>query len=155
ATAADKIYVDPAGGIRLVGMAGNTFYFRGAFDQIGVLPQFEKIAEYKSAPEQFTEKGPTPIAAKMHEDMFDSLWSQWVAAVADARHLPPDEVKALVDAGPYTAGDLDKDKKLVDAVATPEKVAELITAELGGAYAVGVPAPERPERWQRPGVAIV
>src|SRR5262249_32063796 len=44
---------------------------------------------------------------------------------------------------------------LVDAVATPEKVAELITAELGGAYAVGVPAPERPERWQRPGVAIV
>src|SRR5262249_22989317 len=55
ATAAGKIYVDPAGGLRLVGMAGTTMYFRGTFEQFGVLPQFEKIAEYKSAPEQFTE----------------------------------------------------------------------------------------------------
>jgi len=155
ASAADKIYVDPAGGIRLVGMAGNTFYFRGAFDQIGVLPQFEKIAEYKSAPEQFTETGPTPIAAKMHEDLFDSMWTQWVAAVAAGRHLTPDEVKALVDNGPYSAGDLVKDGKLVDAVAAPDKVAQLITAELGGGYALGVPPVDRPERWQRPAIAIV
>ena len=72
--AADKIYVDPAGGLRLVGMAGTTMYFRGAVRQLGVMPQFEKIAEYKSAPEQFTETAPTPTAAKMHDDLFDSLW---------------------------------------------------------------------------------
>src|SRR6185436_19185004 len=34
ASAADKIYVDPAGGVRLVGMAGTTLLFRGVFDQI-------------------------------------------------------------------------------------------------------------------------
>jgi protease-4 len=155
ASAADKIYVDPAGGVRLVGMAGTTMYFRGVFDQVGVTPQFEKIAEYKSAPEQFTERHATETAAKMHNELYDSLWDQWVSDVAEGRKLTKDEVKALVDAGPFTAGDLAKDQKLVDAVASPDKVAQLVMTEIGGVYPVASPAAERPERWTRPGVAII
>ncbi|HEY5944661.1 MAG TPA: signal peptide peptidase SppA [Kofleriaceae bacterium] len=155
ASAADKIYVDPAGGVRLVGMAGTTIYFKGAFDQLGVLPQFEKIAEYKSAPEQFTETHASDTAAKMHNDLYDSLWDQWLTDVAAGRKLSKDELKALVDAGPFTAGDLAKDQKLVDAVAAPDKVSQLVMAEIGGVYPVAAPSPERPERWTRPGVAII
>jgi protease-4 len=155
ATAADKIYIDPAGGVRLVGMAGTNVYLKGAFDLVGVLPQFEKIAEYKSAPEQFTETHPSTTAAQMHNDMFDSLWKQWVAAVADGRHLAPAEVQAIVDAGPYTAGDLANDHKLVDAVATPEKIAELVAKEMGAALSVDVPPVERPDRWERPTIAVI
>jgi len=155
ATAANKIYIDPAGGVRLVGMTGTTMYFRGAFERFGIQPQFEKIAEYKSAPEQFTEIGPTAIAARMRNELFDSLWERWVETVADARHLTRDQVIALVDAGPYTAGDLAVDARLVDAVAPRDKISELITRELGGALPVTSPEGERPERWERPGVAIV
>jgi protease-4 len=155
ATAANKIYVDPAGGVRLVGMAGTTMYFRGAFEQFGVQPQFEKIAEYKSAPEQFTETGPTAIAAQMRNELYDSLWDRWVATVAEARHLSKEAVIALVDAGPYSAGDLAADSKLVDAVAGPEKISQLVTSEIGAILSVTSPEIERPERWQRPGVAIV
>ncbi|HZJ64063.1 MAG TPA: signal peptide peptidase SppA, partial [Kofleriaceae bacterium] len=155
ASAAHKIYVDPAGGLRLVGMAGTTMYFRGTFEQFGVQPQFEKIAEYKSAPEQFTETGPTAIAAQMRNELYDSLWDRWVQTVADARHLTKDAVLALVDAGPYSAGDLAADAKLVDAVAGPEKISQLVTSELGAILPVTSPAIERPERWERPGVAVV
>ena len=155
ASAADKIYVDPAGGLRIVGMAGTTLYFKGTFDMLGVVPQFEKIAEYKSAPEQFTETGPTPTAAKMHEDMFDSLWGQWVDAVAAGRHLRPEEVRAIVDNGPYNAGELAADHRLVDAVAPPDKISQLIETELGGGLEVWSPKTERPERWQRPGIAVI
>ncbi|HEY5927232.1 MAG TPA: signal peptide peptidase SppA [Kofleriaceae bacterium] len=155
ASAADKIYVDPAGGVRIVGLAGTTIYFKGAFDHVGVVPQFEKIAEYKSAPEQFTETRATETAAKMHNELYDSLWDQWVTDVAAGRKLGKDEVKALVDAGPYTAGDLAKDQKLVDAVASPDKVSQLVMAELGGVYPVAAPSRERPDRWTRPGIAII
>ncbi len=155
ASAADKIYVDPAGALRLVGMAGTTIYFKGVFDQIGVLPQFEKIAEYKSAPEQFTERGPTPTAAKMTNDLFDSLWDQWLTQVAAARKLTKDELKALVDQGPFSAGELAGNKKLVDAVAPPDKVSQLVTSEIGQTLPVGGPRSERPERWTRPGIAII
>jgi protease-4 len=155
ASAADKIYVDPAGALRLVGIAGTTIYLKGLFDHIGVLPQFEKIAEYKSAPEQFIETGPTEPAARMMNELFDSMWEQWLSQVAAGRKLGKDELRALVDAGPYTAGDLAMNQKLVDAVATPEKISELVAQELGGALPVAQPPRERPDRWQRPGIAII
>ncbi|MBA3394753.1 MAG: signal peptide peptidase SppA [Deltaproteobacteria bacterium] len=159
ASAANKIYVDPAGGVRLVGMAGSTIYFRGAFDQLGVAPQFEKIAEYKSAPEQFTETGPSTTAAKMNNELFDSMWNQWIAQVASSRKLSHDELRAIVDGGPYNAGDLANRSslpgKLVDAVAAPDKVSQLVLADLGRSLEVGSPTPERPDRWKRPGIAII
>jgi protease-4 len=155
ATVAHKIYVDPAGGLRLVGMAGTTMYFRGAFDLFGVVPQFEKIAEYKSAPEQFTETGPTATAARMRNELLDSLWDRWVSEVAAARQLSNAEVVALVDAGPYSAGDLAGNTQLVDAVGSPDRIGQLITSELGAVLPVTSPAAERPDRWQRPGVAII
>lgn len=155
ASAADKIYIDPAGGLRLVGMARHTFYFRGAFDRFGVMPQFERIGDYKSAPEQFTQTGPTPIAARMHEELVDSLWGQWLAEVAASRQLSQPELAALVDQGPYTSGDLTKLGKLVDAVAVPEQVARLIALELGNDYGIGAPTRTRPERWRLPAVAVI
>lgn len=159
ASAADKIYIDPAGGLRIVGLAGTTTYFRGLFDLVGVSPQFAKIAEYKSAPEQFTEKGPTEPAARMNNELFDSMWEQWVAQVAASRKLTRDELIALVDNGPYSAGDLanaaDKAGKLVDGVAPPDKVSAMITKEIGAVLPVAGPPIERPDRWQRPGIAIV
>ena len=155
ASAADKVYLDPAGGLRLVGMAGQSFYFRGAFDMVGVTPQFEKIGEYKSAPEMFTETGPTPIAARMHDELFDSIWQQWLGDVSSARHLTPAELTAIVDAGPYTAGELAANTKLVDGVAAPDKVAQLIMTELGGVYPVETPSVTRPERWEHPKVAVI
>ena len=155
ASAADKIYVDPAGGVRLVGIAGTTMYFKGFFDMVGVAPQFEKIAEYKSAPEQFTNTGPSDTAAKMHNELYDSLWDRWLTQVADGRKLSKADVQALVDAGPYTSGDLAKDKKLVDDVAAPDKVAQLVASEMGVILPVDVPPRERPDRWTWPKVAVI
>ncbi|MDQ3370281.1 MAG: signal peptide peptidase SppA, partial [Myxococcota bacterium] len=155
ASAAHKIYVDPAGGVRLVGMAGTTVFFRGLFDQLGVLPQFEKIAEYKTAPEQFTERGPTATATEMNNELFDSLWDQWIAQVAASRKLTPEELRAIVDTGPFSAGDLARDAKLVDAVAAPDKVSQLVIADLGRVLPVSRPSPDRPDRWERPGIAVI
>ncbi len=155
ASAADKVYVDPAGGLRLVGMAGTTIYFRGAFDMVGVTPQFEKIAEYKSAPEQFTETGPSPTAASMTSALFDSLWDRWLTEVAASRHLDKAELAKLIDRGPFTSGELAKDTKLVDAVAPPDKVSELVMSAIGEPLPVSRPVPERPERWKRPAIAVI
>jgi protease IV len=154
ASAADKIYLDPSGGIRLVGMAGQSFYFRGLLDMVGIVPEFEKIAEYKSAPEQLTEHAATPIAAKMHADLFDSIYDHWIAAIADGRHMSVADMKQLVDHGPYDAGELAQNTKLVDAVAAPDKVSLLIGKEVGEIAVAETEIP-RPERWQRPQIAVI
>ena len=155
ATACDKIYLDPAGGVRLVGFAGTTLYYRGAFDKLGVTAQFEKIREYKSAPEAYTEVGPTEPALRMRNELYDSMWKSFLDGIATGRRLTVADVEALIDAGPYTAGQLEKDRRLVDAVATPERVAELIALELGGLSPVAEAPVEKDDRWKRPAIALI
>ena len=155
ASAADKIYIDPAGGLMLVGMSGTLLYFRGTLDLLGIDPEFEKIAEYKSAPEMFTRTGPSDIAAKMRNDLFDSLWDTWLDAVASGRKLSKEHLRELVDGGPYTAGQLANDHELVDAVAAPDKVSELVQRELGTAYPVENASADRPDSWQLPEIAVI
>ncbi len=159
ASAATKIYLDPAGGLRLVGMAGTSVYFRGLFDQLGVVPQFEKIAEFKSAPEQFTETHPTETAAKMNTELFDSLWAQWLTQTAAGRGLSEAELMTIIDNGPYTSGDLDAPGtpvgKLVDGIGAPDKISELVARDMGRVLPVDAPVVPRPDRWTRPGIAIV
>lgn len=155
ASAADKIYLDPGGGVRLIGFAGTTIYFRGLFDQLGVSAQFEKIAEYKSAPEQYTETAATPIARQMRDELYDSLYQSFVAGIAEGRRLDPAVVQGLIDGGPYSAGQLDKDHRLVDAVGEPERVAQLIAVELGGLAPVTEAPVEKDDRWQRPTIAVI
>ncbi len=155
ATAADKIYLDPAGGVRLVGFAGTTLYYRGAFDKLGVTAQFEKIREYKSAPEAYTEVGPTEPALRMRNELYDSMWKSFIDGIAGGRNLTVAQVEALIDGGPYTAGQLEKDKRMVDGVGTPERVAELIAIELGGLWPVGEAPAEKDDRWKRPAIALI
>ena len=155
ATACDKIYVDPAGGLRLTGFAGTTLYFRGTFDKLGVNAEFEKIAEYKSAPESYTDVAPSAPALRMRDEMYDSMFEELVGGIARGRGLDRDTAERLVRGGPYSAGDLENDRRLVDAVADPDRIGELIGVELGQLYAVGSAPRERDEMWDRPAIAII
>ncbi|GAB4520793.1 MAG: hypothetical protein Tsb0020_39390 [Haliangiales bacterium] len=157
ASGADRIYLDPAGTLSLVGLSANTVYFKGIFDKLGVNAQFEKIEEYKSAPESFTQSAPSEPAARMSEELYDGIYAQLVAAIADGRGLSPAAAAALIDDGPYTAGDLEDGpaSALVDAIATPEQVAEEVARELGAPVAVARAPRRRPDAWSWPAVAVV
>jgi protease-4 len=155
ATVADKIYLDPAGGLRLAGMSATSLYFKGLFDKLGIVAQFEKIEEYKSAPEAYTRTGPTEPAFTSRNELYDSMYDHVVQAIGGGRGIDPARVRVLIDNGPYTSGELRKIPDLVDRVVTPEQLAEEVTRELGEAIPV-IPAPEeRDERWDYPTIAVI
>ncbi|MEM9489842.1 MAG: signal peptide peptidase SppA, partial [Myxococcota bacterium] len=106
ASAADRIYLDPAGNLRLVGFSATAQYIKNAFDMLGVTAQFIKIAEYKSAPEQYTHDAPTGPARQMRDEVYDSIYSDLLAAIAESRGLSQWQVRQLLDGGPYSPGDL-------------------------------------------------
>jgi protease-4 len=155
ASIADKIYLDPAGGIRLQGFAATTLYFKGVFDKLGVEAQFEKIEEYKSAPESWTRSSPSAAAFEMKSELYDSMYEVVVADMAAGRKLSAERVRALVDGGPYTAGDLEKLPELVDEVVTGDDLSGKIHEDLGRPVGFGSARAERAERWRYPGLAII
>jgi protease-4 len=156
ATAADRIWVDPAGGVRLAGMAGTQLHFRDLFDQIGVNPQFEKIEEYKSAPESFTRTEPSEPALRMRNELYDDLYATIVDDIASGRHKSADEIRALIDGGPYTAGQLAALPALVDGVVAPDDLGKAVREALGARAAPFLPRPNRrATRWDHPAMAVI
>lgn len=154
ASAADRVYLDPAGGVRLAGLAGTVLYFKGLFDMLGVNAQFEKIEEYKSAPEAFTQTGPSAAATAMRDELYDSMYATLVGDIAKSRGIDEARVRALIDVGAFTADTL-ADNPLVDAVAMPDELGKLLVKEMGGYYEVGTAPNERNDRWAYPKIAVI
>jgi protease-4 len=155
ATVADKIYVDPAGGLRLAGMSATSLYFKGLFDKLGVVAQFEKIEEYKSAPEAWTRTGPTEPAAVSRNELYDSMYEHVVQEIGGGRRIDPARVRVLIDNGPYTSGELRKIPDLVDRVVTAEQLPQELVRELGEAVPLMAAPRERDERWDYPTIAVI
>ena len=155
ASAADKVYLDPAGGVRLTGLAATTLYFKGALDHLGAAVQIEKIGDWKSAPEAYTDTGPSEPARLMREALYESWWSTFVDGLSASRRLDAATVATLVDAGPYSAGQLEHEARLIDEVATPERIGTLVSLELGGLSPVASAPIEQDDRWVRPAIAVI
>jgi protease-4 len=121
ATAADRVFLHPAAELDLTGLSAETLYYRGVLDLVGVEPQFQRRSEYKSAPETYTRHEPSGPASEQMNALLDDLYSGLVVAVAQARGLDEDQVKALIDGGPYTAAEA-VELGLVDGLIYPDQL---------------------------------
>ena len=123
AVAADRVYLHPAANLDLVGLSMELTYLRGTLDLLGVEPQYVKRSEYKSAPEQWTRHGPSEAARAQLDALLDGLSDELARGVADGRARSPEQVRRLVDGGPFTADDAEA-RGLVDGVFYPDQLEE-------------------------------
>jgi protease-4 len=115
ATAFDEIWLQPMGSVGLIGLRSETPFFRGTLDKLGIVPQFEHREEYKTAANSLTETGMTAPQREEVESLLGSVSEQVVRGIAEARGLKEDEVRSLIDRGPFFADDA-KAAKLVDRI---------------------------------------
>ncbi len=156
AAAATKVYLDASGGLRMAGMSSTAMFFKDVFDKLGVVAQFEKIEEYKSAPEAFTRDTPSPKSNEMRESLLDDVYARVVGDLVHDRGHDQATIEKTFDDGPYTAAEAGA-AHLVDAVVEAKDVDRLMALELGDFYPVeDVADPtDRPESWARPQIAVV
>jgi len=101
ASAADKVYLLPSSPLDLSGVASYEIFLRGAFDKVGAYPDFIHIGDYKSAANQLTEKGFTPAHREMTESLNRDMYDQLVRGIAEGRKKSEQDVRALLDQGPF------------------------------------------------------
>jgi protease-4 len=101
ATACSKIYALPTGLLAITALASEVTFFRGTLDKLGVTAQFEGVGKYKNAPNQFTETGFTPPHREQMDALLDSFNEEFIGGIAKGRGKTPEEVRRLVDQGPY------------------------------------------------------
>src|SRR5215471_15389735 len=101
ATAADRIFLMPSSPLDVVGVATYEVFLRGSLDKIGAVPDLHHIGDYKTAVNTFTEKGYTAAHKEVDQSLNRDVFEHFVQGVAEGRKKDEDEVRKLVDQGPF------------------------------------------------------
>ena len=130
ATAFETIYLQPSGDLGLTGMAVERRFFREAMDRLGVEFQVAKRHEYKSAAEQLTETGFTGPAREASERIAESVTGQLASAIAERRRIPAEQVRELIDRGPFLSAQA-LEAGLVDQLGYRDEVYSSVRKQVG------------------------
>jgi protease IV len=127
ATAADKVFLMPSSPLDLVGVASYELFLRGTLDKIGATPDLHHVGTYKTAVNTFTQKGFTPAHREMDESLNRDLYEQIVRGIADARKKKDEDIRRLIDDGPFMPEDALR-AGLVDDIAYEDQVDDKLRA---------------------------
>ena len=130
ATAFDAVYLQPSGDLGLTGLIFEQPFIRGTLDKLGIVPRIEGRKEYKSFRYMFTEHKFLAPHREAITRVMESQFSQIVKGVAVSRKLTEDQVRSLVNEGPFL-GQQAVDAKLVDGLAYRDEVYDRIKDKAG------------------------
>jgi protease-4 len=129
-SAADRILINPAGGIRFAGLRARYFYFAGLLEKLGIKADFVRIGAHKSAPESFTRTGSSEVARDDKIDLLQQHERHLTLGIAHGRKLTVEQVRERVAKGPFVAIEA-KTAGFVDGYAFDDEL-ESETARLMG-----------------------
>jgi len=127
ATACDRVFLMPSSPLDLKGIATYELFLRGTLDKIGAIADLHHIGEYKTATNTFTQKSFTPAHREMDESLNRDLYDELVRAIATGRKKSDDDVRRLIDLGPFLPEDALR-AGLVDDVMYEDQVTDKLRA---------------------------
>ena len=127
---ADRVVINPAGGLRYAGLKTTHFYLAKLLDNLGVKAEFVRIGAHKSAPEQFMNEKASDVARADHEDMLRQYEAVFNRNLSIYRKLPESRIREWTQKGPFVASEA-REAGFVDGYAFDDEL-ERVTQELVG-----------------------
>jgi protease-4 len=115
AAATGNVWMQPASSFQATGIASEDVFFKRFFDKYGIKADYQQRYEYKNAVNPYLYSDYTPAHREGELSWMGSVYDTALAAAAVQRKMAPDALKALIEAGPYSAEDA-MAKGLVDHV---------------------------------------
>jgi len=109
ASVADRIYLGPADWLNLKGLAVQLVYFKNTLDKVGINVQVEHDGKYKDFGDMFTRTSMSPETREVMTSVVDDLYGNLVGGIAQARKKNGDDMRALIDQGPFLANEALRD----------------------------------------------
>ncbi len=154
---ADRIAMNPAGGLRFAGLSSSYLYFGGLLQKLGVRSDFVRIGAHKGAAEMFTNETGSEVAKADHQDLVDELEKVMLSDIGGGRRLSLPEVKARVAKGPFIASEA-RTAGLIDTLAYADETDRVLEEMFGRKVRIGEDTEQdrAPERWgQQSKVAMI
>jgi protease-4 len=154
---ADRVAMNPAGGLRWAGVAANYYYFGGLLDKLGVRSDFVRIGAHKLAAEQLTLAEGSAQGRIDHQELIDEYYKIYLHDVGGGRRIPEAELRKRIDKGPFIAQEA-KAAGLVDVLAYDDELERFAAEVLERPIRLvdDVKVTQAPERWgKEPKVAVI
>jgi protease-4 len=120
ALACDEICAPEPGWLMLTGMRAEVSFYKELFEKIGVQADMLQMGDFKSAAEPFMRKNMSKPAREqltsVLDDYFENSLVQRIVCTRSDKNFTAEQVKKLIDEGPFTAGAAKK-AGLIDRVA--------------------------------------
>jgi protease-4 len=126
-----EVWLQPSGEVGLMGVSAEVTFLRGALDKVGVEPQLDKRYEYKNAADRLLRTEFSEAHREAADRLQESAWETIVEAIADARRLSPDQVRALADQAPLAAA-AGLEAGLLDRIGYRDEVYDDVRRRVGG-----------------------
>lgn len=146
---ADRVLIDPKGGVMLTGLASYRLFYKDLLDKLGVDVHLFRVGQFKSAAEPYILDHASPESKEADAFWMGGLWDAYIAEVAKLRKLDPAKFRADIDGLPDAVanakGDLAQlalDQHLVDGMATRDEMEAMMRKE-------GVPAGKEGEGFRQ------
>lgn len=97
ASVADKIYLNPAGGMEFKGMVGQVMFFKGLLDKIDVEAQVIRHGKFKSAIEPFTLDKMSEPNKIQTLTFISGMWKHMLEGISASRKISVDDLNAIAN----------------------------------------------------------
>jgi protease-4 len=95
ASVADKIMLNPAGGIEFNGLIVEKMYLTGMLEKIGVKPEIFKVGDFKSAVEPLMSKQMSEADRLQTSTYLNSVYDFYLSNVAQSRNIPLEDLRKI------------------------------------------------------------
>jgi protease-4 len=129
ATATDRIFMAPEDQLDVKGVAVEPLFIKNTLDKLGIGVDVIHAGKYKDAGDMLTRTEMTPETRQVLNDVLDQFYGDLINVTATGRKKQPEEIKALIDKGPFMA-DQALAAGLVDKLAYEDQVAAEVSKRL-------------------------
>ncbi len=127
---AGEVWMQPDSSFQAVGISTSEMFLKRAFDKYGVKADYEQRYEYKNAVNPYLHDDYTPAHREATLSWMNSVYSTAIAMAATDRKTTPEAMKAIIEAGPYSA-EAAQAKGLIDKVGQVHEAEEALKARAG------------------------
>ncbi len=132
ASAADKIYLQPQGGMEWMGLSQELMFYKGFLDKLGVKAEVFRptVCKYKSAVEPYILDKMSPANREQMQQLANSMWKNLSSKVAEARGIDYDALQRMTDELQVVLPEDALEKGFVDSLLYEDQMDDVF-AELG------------------------
>ena len=134
---ADRIYLNPEGGIDWRGMASNVIFYKGLLDKLDIHAEIIRHGSFKSAVEPFMLNRMSPENREQLNTMLNSIWDVILSDISESRGIDKQVLAAYASDLTIDSPEMAYDSGMIDGILYEDQVIDMLGRLAEGYETIG------------------